>query len=614
MAKGHNKKQSSEHSASRNLDAGARLVREHPLFAPLMSRARVTRLANAGVPEHGWAVVYPSGLVACHPTRHGLPEEWAYVIAHALLHLGFEHFRGEADPRAWNAACCVIVARFLEDLKFGRPPEGLRLPAVSDLPNQERALYERFLVEGVPKHLEGLGIGGSVPDLVMADSARPRKTRPIAALLLRHSSREAWSALLARGLQQAVKSAVSVAAGRIAHLGAHESLRSSGVLAREWFLTRYPLLGGIAAHFKIIEDVEVCRRLDVRVAAVDPVLQEIYLNPLAGLDAEETRFVIAHELLHVALRHHSRRLDRDPYLWNVATDYMINDWLIQMRVGRPPGIGFLHDPELRDLSSEEIYARIARDLRRYRKLMTFRGTGVGDLLDSQAPEWWFEGRGLELDEFYRTALARGLVLHEEQKRGFLPAGLVEEIRALIQPPIPWDVKLAHWFDERFQPLERVRTYARPSRRQGSTPDIPRPKYVIHEDIQRGRTFGVVLDTSMSMHPEILGKALGAIASYSLSRDVRMVRLVYVDAAPYDQGYVEAERLLDVVEVQGRGGTRLQPAVDLLEKTEDFPKDAPILVITDGLCDHVKLQRDHAFLLPQGRSLPFSHRGPVFWVR
>ena len=30
-----------------------------------------------------------------------------------------------------------------------------------------------------------------------------------------------------------------------------------------------------------------------------------------------------------------------------------------------------------------------------------------------------------------------------------------------------------------------------------------------------------------------------------------------------------------------GGTVLQPGVDLLEAAEDFPKDGPILIITDG---------------------------------
>ena len=388
---------------------------------------------------------------------------------------------------------------------------------------------------------------------------------------------------------------------------------SPGSRAREWCISRYPLLGALAASFKIVENPDLCRRLDVDIGAVDPSVQEIYLNPRAGLDDEEARFVIAHELLHVALNHHGRRLGRDPFLWNVACDYVINRWLIEMRIGRAPNLGFLHDPELASCSAEEIYDRIVRDLRRHRRLVTFRGTGIGDIIDSRPPEWWLHGRGLELDEFYRNALAQGLLYHEEQERGFLPAGLVEEIRARMQPPIPWDVQLAHWFDERFQPLERVRTYARPSRRQAATPEIPRPRWYLREEDRAGRTFGVVLDTSLSMTPMLLGQALGAIASYSMSRDVARIRLVYADAAAYDEGYVDVEQLLDTVEVKGRGGTVLQPAIDLLERAEDFPKDAPILVITDGRCDRLRIQRDHAFILPPGAVLPFPPRGPVFRV-
>jgi hypothetical protein len=50
------------------------------------------------------------------------------------------------------------------------------------------------------------------------------------------------------------------------------------------------------------------------------------------------------------------------------------------------------------------------------------------------------------------------------------------------------------------------------------------------------------------------------------------------------GYVEPEALLGSVSVLGRGGTVLQPGLDKLTGAEDFPKDAPILIITDGGCD------------------------------
>ena len=240
---------------------------------------------------------------------------------------------------------------------------------------------------------------------------------------------------------------------------------------------------------------------------------------------------------------------------------------------------------------------------------------LGDILEGGQSKWWETAEGLALDEFYRRCLAQGLLYHCEQGRGFLPAALIEEIRALSQPPIPWDVQLAQWFDERFLPLEKYRSFARPSWRQSSTPEIPRPSWVVRAEEIGRRTFGVVLDTSGSMDRHTLARALGAIASYSLARDVPLLRVVFCDAAAYDQGYLAAEEIAyRPIKVKGRGGTVLQPGIILLETAKDFPPDAPILVITDGFCDHLVIRREHAFLLPQGRYLPFVPKGPVFLIK
>ena len=59
---------------------------------------------------------------------------------------------------------------------------------------------------------------------------------------------------------------------------------------------------------------------------------------------------------------------------------------------------------------------------------------------------------------------------------------------------------------------------------------------------------------------------------------------------------------------------LQPGIDLLERADDFPDDGPILVITDGDCDVLRVRREHAFLIPAGAGLPFAPRGPVFRMR
>lgn len=589
--------------ATKAFEEGVSIVYKHPLFSALASRAWFLRKKNNRCPEDGWAVVSSSGQIHVHPTRRAQPEEWAYVIAHCLLHLGFGHFKEDKKHwYEWNKATDAFIARFLSDLKFGRAPQGMSSQTDFSARDEEK-LYQQFVSSNVPDHMKFFGTAGAQADLLKSSTGPS---------YLSYRQVE-WEELFGRGLSAAVSSALEVASGDIAFLGDSQKKTTAAERAKKWFMGHYPLLGSLASTFEIIEDPQVCVRMGISVAAVDPEMKEIYMNPAANLSFEETKFVMAHELLHVGLRHLPRRHGRDPFLWNAACDYVINGWLHEMKIGSMPDFGLLYDPEVKGLSSESIYDMILEDARKNKRLATFKGIGEGDILERGQTDWWLYGSGVGLDEFYRRALAQGLLYHQEQGRGFLPAGLVEEIRSLTQPPIPWDVELAQWFDEHFPPVQKVRSYARPSRRQGSTPNIPRPRYVEVEVEERSRTFGVVLDTSGSMSRKMLGKALGAIASYSVARDVPAVRLVYVDAAPYDEGYISPEDILEHAQIKGRGGTVLQPAINLLEKAEDFPDNAPILVITDGWCDKLRVRRDHAYLLPKGNSLPFSPKGPVFLV-
>ena len=119
-----------------------------------------------------------------------------------------------------------------------------------------------------------------------------------------------------------------------------------------------------------------------------------------------------------------------------------------------------------------------------------------------------------------------------------------------------------------------------------------------------------------MDRQILGKALGAVAAYSQTRDVPAVRLICCDAQPYDLGYLPAETIATTIRLKGRGGTVLQPGLNLLHQTPDFPKKGPILIITDAQCDRLQVApgRHHAYLIPAGAVLPMVPRGPVFRVR
>lgn len=568
--------------APKALMAAIDQMEQIPGIAGVFSEVRLQIFHREPMRRDDLAYITSSGWLYVNPQRQATAAEWVYMLSHCCLHLALGHIRKEKQGDIlWERACDCVVARFLLASKIGKPSaEFTALPPANA--KTEDAFYQWLLEhpdEKVPNYFT-MSSGQSCMRFDYVPTGQD------------------WRQLFSEDLQWSIRKALRGAADAQA---APACTCCPAELAKAWFISSYPLLGAIASRFRLVTDGTALAHMGIRIAAVSCHMAEIYINPYAGLTAEEWRFVLAHEFLHAALRHDERLEGRDPLLWNIACDFVINDWLLEMHVGCMPD-GALYDAQFHGLSAEVVHDRILFEARRYGKLRS------GDLLYGEDIQ---ESAG-ELDDFYRRALQRGLQYHESSNRGFLPAGLIEEIHALSMPPIPWDVQLGTWFVRQFPTTQPHRSYARMSRRQSSSPDIPRPAWIYPSEAQTEKTFGIVLDTSGSMSRALLAAALGSISSYSAARRVHAVRLVFCDAAVYDQGVVPPERLSEAVYVQGRGGTQLQPGVDLFVHAEDFPKDAPILVITDGQCEHLHFHgRTHAYLLPRGRRLPFTPKGGIF---
>lgn len=595
---------------------GIGIIDQHPLFGRLYMRKSIVSKSRMG--KNVPAQVSSSGTVYLNKDCDKTPKEWAYMIAHCMLHLAFGHFDAERMPGywqqisdkkqtwvndyipdLWNMACDIFITRFLSDIKFGRNDIDMTVLSNYGSATSELKIYEQLAERHIDPKTNSFGTAGEYSDMIGTDSP-----------LTYHFGKNTYAADFAYALAESVRTVIDQAGNQSAVRSKHRSVMEK---AAEWFINHYPLLGGVATGFRLIETLGRSDLNDIEVAAVNVVNGEIYVNPAAGLTSEEWKFVLAHEYLHAGLQHHARRNGRDPYLWNIACDFVINGWLHEMQIGIMPQNGLMYDETLKNLSAEEIYDMLIENIRKNSKLQTFRGYGKGDIIDNG---WNPDKDGAtSLDDFCKSALRNGLEYHTSTSRGYIPAGLIEEIKALSMPPVPWDVELAKWFDIYFAPLEKHRTYARPSRRQSSTPDIPRPNWVKADIPEYSRTYGVIIDTSGSMSPSMIGKALGAAASYSVAKDVPYVRVVFCDADAYDIGYVSPEDIADRVMVKGRGGTVLQPAVDLLERAKDFPKNGPILIITDGWIEHdLKVHHEHAFLIPSGNRLPFRPKGDVFYFK
>jgi|TARA_R100000455_G_scaffold28279_1_gene17748 predicted metal-dependent peptidase len=91
--------------------------------------------------------------------------------------------------------------------------------------------------------------------------------------------------------------------------------------------------------------------------------RKIYYSPdyVQRISHEEIQTVLVHEALHVRLEHHLRMGNRNHELWNIACDYVINGYLVDV-LNMPLPEGGLYDPRFKGMSAEKVYAILDDEL------------------------------------------------------------------------------------------------------------------------------------------------------------------------------------------------------------------------------------------------------------
>jgi predicted metal-dependent peptidase len=132
---------------------------------------------------------------------------------------------------------------------------------------------------------------------------------------------------------------------------ANKEIEDKIVRSRVQLLLNHPFYGNLATRLKIVNGSGW-----VPTAGTDG--RHLYYNEefFSKMTREEIDFVVAHEVMHCVYDHMSRRGSRDPRLWNCAGDYVINQELVDNRIGRlPTTVDGLYDTRFRNMFTEEIF-------------------------------------------------------------------------------------------------------------------------------------------------------------------------------------------------------------------------------------------------------------------
>lgn len=389
-----------------------------------------------------------------------------------------------------------------------------------------------------------------------------------------------------------------------------------------------PHLSGLARLVRL----KPSRRVEVAAVSASGL---VLFQPdvFAAIPLGDAAFVLAHELLHLALDTHGRQGHAPALLANFAHDYIIND-ILRCELSRDPPLGGLDLPQARERSFEEMMIDLSKQgeqgrrcwhggSRRTVRLASPRSNishaleeaglvepppglerevpdrrmSAGDLIprereDEFEPEIGPDLRR-QLTDAVRKAAAKAAALSQlgqrVQQAADAPADTAPPTRgsALMQAirdaySAPWELALQRWMDA-VAPGER--TYARPSRRGLIAADVVRPGRFRH-----GWVLHIVLDTSGSM-VDILPKALGAIAIFCEASNVSDVHLVQCDQEVTSDRWIEPEQLAEF-EVTGFGYSDMSPAI--LHLAAD-PEVEAVLVLTDGYIDYPKSPPDYRVL-------------------
>jgi len=324
----------------------------------------------------------------------------------------------------------------------------------------------------------------------------------------------------------------------------------------------------------------------------------LFYNPefVETLNAAELAGVLAHEVMHPALQHHTRRGDRDQARWNMACDFAINPILLDAGLTLPKDV--LLDDRFRGMSAERIYNLIEEDEKQEgntgqsdsqagngsnapkddsvqndaagsEPLAPSTPGGVGQVLDAPEPEAETGPSVAEQAREWQIAVEQAETV--AKVAGKLPGGALRAKEASQAAGVDWRELLRRaWSDT----IHADYSWMRPNRRH-----VWSGLYLPGVTSEGVGEIAIAVDCSGSVSARQLGLFEVEIRSIVAGQRPRLVHVLYFDAAVQKVETYQAGQPISLSPVGG-GGTDFRPCFEWLGEQGIVPQT---LVFLTDLC-------------------------------
>ncbi len=321
---------------------------------------------------------------------------------------------------------------------------------------------------------------------------------------------------------------------------------------------------------------------------------------MKSLTPEQFIFLIGHEVLHAVYDHLGRKSFRDPKIWNMANDYIVNDTLVKNNVGKMPKHGLL-DPRYNDeMISEEVYRLLIENSAKIEMTLDEHLTLDGSSEDDDG-----NGNGKKITV---TVMGDGngppKITEEDRQKirneikaavinaahavgaGKVPAGVRRLIDAFTNPKMDWQTLLELHIQSQ---VKDDFTFQRPSRRSWSV----NPMVILPgQNFKKRIELVAFIDLSGSMTDDMVRDFLGEVKGIMATFEDFYLILATFDTKIYNPVVFTPDNIDELMdyEPQGGGGTSFETMYDFMKDPasqgfgDDFPEPIePIkmVVFTDG---------------------------------
>lgn len=349
------------------------------------------------------------------------------------------------------------------------------------------------------------------------------------------------------------------------------------IVARVGLLISQPFWGNIATRLvlKDVTDEGWCET-----AATDGVHFFYNRNFVKKLSIKELQFLIGHEIGHCVFDHFGRRGDRDPTMWNIAGDFVINDTLIEGRVGELiKVVKPLWDPKYRGMFTEEVYDSIQEDYSNEQLEgmspidvhLPIEGDSDSDNNGNGAvtPKLSKDQIKKIRDEFREAVVSAA----QASGAGNLPGAIKRLIKDFTKPKISWRSLLRQQIQS---VIKSDFTWSRPNKKTWSS-----GIYLPGLDAEQTIDVCIAIDTSGSIDANMLQDFLGEVAGLMEQYQSFNIKVWCFDTTVYNpQDFDEYNRHeLKNYDIQGFGGTDFMANYRWMKDNDIHPKK--FIMFTDG---------------------------------